>query len=106
VYEESGHFKFEMLRLAWDEWARCLVTDRFITDFSSIWRHLPHDENGVTGSVPTAKLGERVSGTGKPAQRCTGKLYLAKLWRDGNYQRHNWRYDTARSTRKYGYQSP
>jgi hypothetical protein len=52
VYEESGHFKFEMLRLAWDRWARCLVTDRFISDFSTAWRHLPHDENGITGSVP------------------------------------------------------
>ncbi|SRR6266487_3623970 len=47
------HFKFEMLRQTWEQWARCLVTDRFITDFSMAWRGLPKDESGaVAGSVP------------------------------------------------------
>jgi len=29
-----------------------MTQDRFISDFSSVWRHLPHDANGVSGSVP------------------------------------------------------
>ena len=45
-------FQFEMLKLTWDRFARSLLTDRFLTDYSAIWRGLPHDEKGVSGSTP------------------------------------------------------
>jgi hypothetical protein len=70
--ENTGHFKYELLRLTWDRWARCLVTDRFISDFSSVWRHLPHDENGVTGSVPPKAWVDAWYKLEKQAQKADG----------------------------------
>jgi hypothetical protein len=52
VYENSGHFKFEMLRIAWDRWARAMTQDHFLSNFASVWRGLPHDETGIAGSEP------------------------------------------------------
>ena len=48
----SDHFKFEMLRLSWDRYARSLVQDHFLKQFDSAWRGLPHDTTGIGGSEP------------------------------------------------------
>jgi hypothetical protein len=50
---EDKNFLWESLKLSWDRYARSLVTDRFITDFSRAWTGVPHDESGaVAGGVP------------------------------------------------------
>lgn len=78
-------FKYELLKLAWAKYSIGVAyMDRFLADFSAAWRHLPHDANGVSGSVPSPKWVQEYLAIEKQHKDAQGNFHLPNSGVTGN----------------------